>query len=303
MTNQIFIADETDADTRIDTFLSGVLEDISRTKIQEYIKSHLVCINENFCKPSTIIHIEDKIVCNFDNISDKVIEPENINIDIVYEDENIAIVNKPSGMLTHPTSKERNNTLVNALIYKYGENLSDINGLYRRGIVHRLDRNTSGLLIIAKNNSAHEKISEMIRNRQIEKHYRAVVKGIISEDMIIDTPIGRNKTQPNKMCTTPDGKPSLTEIKVLKQYKDATFIDINLKTGRTHQIRVHLSSINHPVYNDTLYGFGKMKIKTEEQVLQSFKLKFTNPFNHNIIDIEIPPDDKITKVLNYLDNK
>ena len=136
----------------------------------------------------------------------------------------------------------------------------------------------------------------MIKDRTIEKHYRAIVKGLLTEDRIINEPIGRNKSQPNKMCVTPDGKPSLTEVHILKQFDDATYLDVNLKTGRTHQIRVHLSYINHPVYNDTLYGFGKMKIKTEEQVLQSYKLKFINPFNNQLIDIEIEPDEKINKV-------
>ena len=203
-------------------------------------------------------------------------------------------------MLTHPTSKEKTGTLVNALLYNYGENLSDINGEYRRGIVHRLDRNTSGLLVIAKNNDAHEKFANLMKDRFVEKHYRAIVKGRINNDLTIDEPIGRNKTQPNKMCVTQDGKPSLTEVSIIEQFDDATYLDVNLKTGRTHQIRVHLSHIGHPVFNDTLYGFGKMKIKTDEQVLQSYKIKFENPFNNKIIEVKIEPDEKIKKVLKYL---
>lgn len=303
MTDKIFTVDETDSNIRIDSFLTNIFDNLSRTKIQEFIKSSNVLVNDKPCKPSTILHVDDKIVCDFDENADTQISPENIKLDIVYEDEDLLIVNKPSNMLTHPTSKEKNNTLVNALLYKYPNNLSDINGEFRRGILHRLDRNTSGLLIIAKNNPVHEKLAEMMQNREIEKHYRAIVKGIIAEDRIIDFPIGRSKTQPNKMCVTPDGKPSLTEISVIKQFKDATYLDINLKTGRTHQIRVHMSHINHPVFNDTLYGFGKMKIKTEEQVLQSYKLKFTHPISKKVIDIEIEPDEKIKRVLNYLENQ
>ena len=241
--------------------------------------------------------------CDLSDITQIQILPENIPIDIVYEDENIAIVNKPSGMLTHPTSKERKNTLVNALLWKYGENLSDINGEYRRGIIHRLDRNTSGLLIVAKNNNAHTKIAEMIKARNIEKRYLAIVKGILNSNIIINEPIGRSKTQPNKMMVRPDGKPSLTEVTIIEQLNDATYLDVNLKTGRTHQIRVHLAHIGHPIFNDTLYGFGKMKIKTEEQILQSYKLRFENPFNGKLIDIEIKPDEKIKKILQYLNNK
>ncbi len=302
MTNKLFIIDETEVGTRLDNYLASVYENISRTKIQNLIKSNLVTVNDKKVKPSLSLHAEDKIICDFDEIEHDKIQPENIDIEIVYEDDNIAIVNKPSGMLTHPTSKEKNNTLVNALLAKF-KTLSNINGEYRQGIIHRLDKNTSGLLIIAKNNDAHEKIAKMIKDRTIEKHYRAIVKGLLTEDKIINEPIGRNKSQPNKMCVTPDGKPSLTEVHILKQFDDATYLDVNLKTGRTHQIRVHLSYINHPVYNDTLYGFGKMKIKTEEQVLQSYKLKFINPFNNQLIDIEIEPDEKINKVLHFLENK
>ncbi len=298
-----FIIDETEAGIRVDLYLSQLFEDVSRTKMQNLIKSNQVLINHKSCKPSQIINTDDEVTCDLSDITQIQILPENIPIDIVYEDENIAIVNKPSGMLTHPTSKERKNTLVNALLWKYGENLSDINGEYRRGIIHRLDRNTSGLLIIAKNNNAHTKIAEMIKARNIEKRYLAIVKGILNSNIIINEPIGRSKTQPNKMMVRPDGKPSLTEVTIIEQLNDATYLDVNLKTGRTHQIRVHLAHIGHPIFNDTLYGFGKMKIKTEEQILQSYKLRFENPFNGKLIDIEIKPDEKIKKILQYLNNK
>lgn len=300
MSNYIFKADETDSDIRLDAYLTGMFSNYSRTQIQSFIKKGLVNINGKSSKPSQIIRTDDEIECNFDEIENIKIEPENIPLNILYEDDYYAIVNKPSGMLTHPTSKEKNNTLVNALIFKYGENLSDINGEYRRGIVHRLDRNTSGLLIIAKTNESHEKIAQMIKNREVEKHYRTIVRGILTDDTVINEPIGRNKTNPTKMCVTPDGKESLTEVRLIEQFDSATYLDINLKTGRTHQIRVHLSHIGHPVFNDTLYGFGKMKIKTEEQVLQSYKINFIHPFTKKEVCVEIEPDDKIMKVLDYL---
>ena len=302
MTGKIFKVDETESEIRIDTYLSGMFESCSRTKMQELIKANKVLVNGKPCKPSLIVHFDDEIICDFTDTEDKIL-PENIPLDIVFENDNFAIINKPSGMLTHPTSKEKSGTLVNALLYLYGENLSDLNGNYRRGIIHRLDRNTSGLLIIAKNNSAHEKIAEMIKDRLIEKHYRAIVRGVIDTDLVISEPIGRNKTNPVKMCVTPDGKPSLTEVSIIQQFENATYIDVNLKTGRTHQIRVHLSNIGHPVFNDTLYGVGKMKIKTDEQVLQSYKLVFKNPFDDKMINIEINPDSKILKVLDYLKNR
>ena len=296
-----FIIDETDTNIRIDTYLANILENVSRTKIQNIIKSKNILINNKICKPSQILKHEDIITYESSAFEEIHIEPENIPIDVILENENFAIINKPSGMLTHPTSTKKNGTLVNALLYKYGENLSTINGTFRAGIIHRLDKNTSGLLIIAKNNDAHKKLAKMIKERNIEKHYRAVIKGVLQENIIIDTPIGRNKTNPTKMAVVPDGKESLTEVSIIKRFHDTTYIDVNLKTGRTHQIRVHLSSIGHPVFNDTLYGFGKQKIKTEEQVLQSYKLKFINPFNNELVDVEIEPDEKFVKVIRALE--
>lgn len=297
-----FIVDNSDANIRIDAYLANILDDVSRSKIQNIIKSKNIFVNDKTCKPSQTLKPDD-IITFEDSVFEEIkIEPENIPIDIVYENENFAIINKPSGMLTHPTSTQKKGTLVNALLSKY-TTLSDLNGQFRQGIIHRLDKNTSGLIIIAKNNIAHEKLAQMIKNREIEKHYRTIVKGVITENLSINEPIGRNKTNPTKMAVVPDGKPSLTEISIIKSFDSATYLDVNLKTGRTHQIRVHLSHIGHPVFNDTLYGFGKQKIKTEEQVLQSYKLKFISPFDNKLIDIEIEPDDKIIKILNYLENK
>ena len=204
-------------------------------------------------------------------------------------------------IIDSPTTIEKSGTLVNALLYKYGENLSDINGEFRRGILHRLDRNTSGLLMVAKNNKAHEFLANQIKNHTITKKYRAIAKGVISHDEFeINSPIGRNPNQPHKMAVREDGKPSRTIVKVLERFKEATYVELTLVTGRTHQIRVHLKSINHPIYNDSLYGAGQGKVKTEEQVLQSFFLRFTKPFGDEIIELEIEPDDKIQKVLKYL---
>ena len=294
------VVDDLCEEKRLDAYLAEYLQDFSRSKISNEIKKGSILVNSKESKPSYTIKSSDVIELNIQDTILKI-EPENLPLDIVYEDENMAVINKPSGMLTHPTTIETSGTLVNALLYKFGENLSDINGEFRRGIIHRLDRNTSGLLMIAKNNKTHEYLVEKMKNHEISKKYLAIVKGVINEDeFVINKPIGRNPNHPEKMGIFDNGKESISEVKVLKRFKDATLIEVHLITGRTHQIRVHLSSIGHPVYNDTLYGFGKMKIKTEEQVLQSYKLSFPKPFGEEILSFEIEPDEKIKKVTEFL---
>lgn len=302
----LLVIDENSADTRLDVFLSELYDGISRSKIQSAIKSGKVTVNGEVKKPSYTLKLDDKV--EFENlVEDKVIEikPQNIPLEIVWEDENMAVVNKPSGMLTHPTFIETENTLVNALLYKYGDNLSDTNGAFRRGIVHRLDRNTSGLLMIPKNNKTNEYLANLIKDHKITKKYHAVLKGFYPyENDVISEPIGRNNLNPKKMAVRSDGKPAVTKLKVLEHFgTEATYVEVELITGRTHQIRVHTSYRHHPVYNDTLYGAGEGKVKTQEQVLQSFYLKFTKPFSSQIIELEIPPDEKLSKVLKYYRNR
>lgn len=298
------IVDENDIGLRLDSFVSGLLKDFSRSKIQNFIKCGDISVNSEIKKPSYQLREGDSIEIRLPEKDDVKIIPQNIPLNIIYEDENMLVVNKPSGMLTHPTSNERENTLVNALLYQYGDNLSDVNGAFRRGILHRLDRNTSGLLMIAKNNRAHEFLAEQIKNHEIIKKYRAVLKGDYPADEdIIEMPIGRNPNQPYKMMVHEDGKPSKTILKVIKRFREATYVELTLVTGRTHQIRVHTSYKKFPVYNDTLYGAGKGKVNTEEQVLQSYYLRFTKPFGDEIIELQIEPDEKLNKVLNYFESR
>ena len=300
------IVDELINNERLDLYLSKILTDFSRSKLQQEIKNGKITVDEVKIKPSAKLKGGEVIVID-DDLNQKSLQiiPEKLPLEIVWENENMTVINKPSGMLTHPTTIELSGTLVNALLYHYGrENLSNINGEMRLGIVHRLDRNTSGLIMIAKNNKTHEFLTNKMKEKAFRKNYLAVVRGVIEQDeFMIKTPIGRHPTQPYKMAVSENGKESLSIVKVLKRFKSATLIDVTLVTGRTHQIRVHLSSINHPVYNDTLYGFGKMKIRTEEQVLQSYKLEFPEPFSENKILLEIPMDAKLHKVLNFLEQE
>ena len=300
----IIFTDENGEDIRLDTYLTQVLNNFSRSKIQTLIKNKLVKINGQDKKSSYILRDGDKI--EFELPPDDIvkIQPQNIPLNIVWEDENMLVVNKPAGMLTHPTPLEKENTLVNALLFKYGENLSDLNGEFRRGIVHRLDRNTSGLLMVAKNNKTHEYLAAQIKARNITKKYRTIVNGNYEKDEdTINLPIGRNPKQPHKMAVIEGGKDSVTLVKVIERFKDYTYLDLTLVTGRTHQIRVHLSHLHHPVFNDTLYGAKQEKTTTSEQVLQSYFLRFTKPFSDEIIELEIEPDEEFKKVLRYIKDR
>ena len=245
---------------------------------------------------------DDEITVYLSEDFSVIIEPEDIALNIIYEDDDILVINKPKDMLTHPTNKETTGTLVNALLYKYGyEGLSDINGVMRPGIIHRLDRNTSGLLMIAKNNKAHKFLEEQIKTKTAKRQYLAVVHGNFEQkEGIINLPVGRNPVKPEKMAVIENGKPSITHYKVLEEFNNYSFIELTLETGRTHQIRVHMAYIGHPVVNDSLYSKIPFKVKTQEQVLQAYKLKFTAMKNNDIIELEIKPDNDIEKVFKFL---
>lgn len=299
-----YIIDSEDSDTRIDTFLANIYPDVSRSVVQKQIKKGNVLVNGNTVKPSAILKAEDVVTILFETLPDYIIEPENIPVDIRYEDDSMLVVNKPSGMLTHPTSTETTGTLVNAMLCYTKGKLSDCNGANRPGIVHRLDRNTSGLLMIAKTNEAYDFLKTQMQQRTVEKKYYAVVCGNLDLDEgTINKNIGRHKTKPEKMAVDDSGKLSVTHYKVLERFGTHTHIEINLETGRTHQIRVHMSYIGHPIVNDSLYGGCKLPVKTKEQVLQAFSLKFTSPNDLKERVITIDYDDDIIKTLNYLRSK
>ena len=287
---------------RLDAFLSQQREFSSRSQVQNLIKKHQVIVNGQCAKASLLVKNDDEISVDLSEEFSVIIKPEDIPLDIVWEDDDILIVNKPKNMITHPTIKETTGTLVNALLNKYGyDGLSNINGVMRPGIVHRLDRNTSGILMIAKNNHSHEFLSEQIKTKSAIRKYLAVVQGNFdSEFGTIDAPILRHPSKPEKMAIVEGGKPSVTHYKVLEQFKGYSFLELQLETGRTHQIRVHMNYIAHPIVNDSLYCKSQFKVKTIEQVLQSYSLKFATLKSDDIIELEIPQDDDIQKVLKYL---
>ncbi len=298
----IFSVQSLTSPIRLDAFLTS--QDIfkSRSCVQNLIKKSQVLVNGEVKKASFLVKNDDEITVFLSDEMSILIKGEDIKLDIVYEDDDILVVNKPKNMIVHPTSKETEHTLVNALLYKYGyEGLSDINGILRPGIVHRLDRNTSGLLMVAKNNNAHEFLAEQIKNKTAIRKYLAVVHGNFEQkEGIIDYPIGRNPNKPEKMAVVDDGKPSITMYKVLEEFKGFSFVELTLKTGRTHQIRVHMSYISHTIVNDSLYNKIPFKVKTTEQVLQAYSLKFAVLKNNDIIELTIDPDKDIKKVLKYL---
>ena len=289
-------------DIRLDKVLSSYFSDLSRTYIQKLISDNLVTLSGKKLKANFKVSAGQEIEVILPELETLKLLPENIPLDILYEDSDVIVVNKPKNMITHPTIKETTGTLVNALLNKYGyDGLSNINGVMRPGIVHRLDRNTSGILMIAKNNHSHEFLSEQIKTKSAIRKYLAVVQGNFdSEFGTIDAPILRHPSKPEKMAVVEGGKPSVTHYKVLEQFKGYSFLELQLETGRTHQIRVHMNYIAHPIVNDSLYCKSQFKVKTIEQVLQSYSLKFATLKSGDIIELEIPQDDDIQRVLKYL---
>ncbi len=243
---------------RIDKLISEIKDDISRASIQRMIEEGNILVNGKRVKVSYKVIEGDVITIEEEKAVETDLIPQNIPIDIIYEDNDILIVNKEKGMVVHPGNGNPDKTLVNAVMARCKDSLSGIGGKIRPGIVHRIDKDTSGLVIIAKNDKAHIDISNQIKNREVEKIYLALVRGVIKENnAIINMPIGRSTKDRKKMAVDKKGKEAITEFRVIKRYKDYTYIEVKIKTGRTHQIRVHMAEIGYPIVGDTVYSNGK----------------------------------------------
>ena len=292
----------TENGVRIDKYLMNNTQ-MSRNKIQKLIDNGNVLVNNKKVKSSYIVKIDDIIIIKIvdDNIS---VVPENIPLDIIYEDEYLLVVNKPSGMVVHPAPGNYSGTLVNALMY-HCNNLSSINGTIRPGIVHRIDADTSGFLLVAKNDIVHNDLAKQISEKSVVRKYVSLVHGIIMEDTAtIDAPIGRDTKDRKKMCVTGENsKEAITHIRVLERYKTATLIECVLETGRTHQIRVHMSYINHPVVNDPVYGYNKIDDKDFGQMLHAKELGFVHPITHEFMDFKVEPPKKFNEILKLYKEK
>ncbi len=273
-----FIVSEEQNQERIDKCISAYYDDLSRSYVQRLIDDGAVLYNGKICKANTRIEAGGEIVIDIPEAVIPSIEPENIRLEILYEDSDVIVVNKPKGMVVHPANGHYSGTLVNALLYHCAD-LSGINGTLRPGIVHRIDKNTTGSVIACKNDFAHQSIAMQLKDHTINRHYYALVHGVIEEESgTVHAPIGRSRRDRKKMAIDEkNGKDAITHFQVVKRYQGYTFLDLKLETGRTHQIRVHMAYINHPVVGDDVYCSLKSPKKLEGQTLHAYLLGFHHP--------------------------
>lgn len=300
MTRLTFTVDAADSGVRLDKYLSDRIDDLSRSAIAKLIDDGKVTIGEKPALKSAKTSSGDLIALELNDPRPVDITPEDIPLDIVYEDDHLLVVNKPKGMVVHPAPGNYSGTLVNALMHHCGDDLSGINGELRPGIVHRIDKNTSGLLAVAKSDIAHAGLSAQIADHSFTREYLAVAYGNIKDDeRTIDAPIGRHKVDRKRMCVTQqNGKPAVTHIKVLERFGDFTYISCRLETGRTHQIRVHLAHIGHPIAGDDVYGPKKVITALGGQCLHAYRLGFIHPVTGEYLEFTADPPASFTTFLN-----
>ncbi len=296
-----YIVDEEKAGIRIDKAIGLIEDTLSRVAIQRLLDEGNILVNGKITKASYKTKLGDEIIIQKEEPRKVDIIAQDIPIEILYEDEDIIIVNKPKGIVVHPANGNPDGTLVNAIMNLCGNSLSGIGGEIRPGIIHRLDKDTSGVLIVAKNDIAHINISNQIKNRQTKKMYIALVRGVIKENKAtIDMPIGRSKKDRKKMAVTKDGKEAITHFKVLKRYDNFTLLEIKIDTGRTHQIRVHLAEIGYPIVGDYVYSNGKNPFNVEGQMLHARQIEFVHPTTGKEMKIEAPIPEYFQRILNEM---
>ncbi len=289
---------------RIDKYIAKCVPDLSRMMIQKLIEENQILVNRNPVKTSYAIQKGDSITITIPEAKETTLKPQDIPLDIVYEDDDILVVNKAKGMVVHPAAGNPEGTLVNAVMAHCKGNLSGIGGELRPGIVHRLDKDTSGLLIVAKNDKAHIQMSKQIQDREVKKIYIALVRGIISEnEATINMPIGRSMQDRKKMAVTKKGKEAITHFQVLERFDKYTLLKVKIDTGRTHQIRVHMAEIGHPVVGDMLYSNGKNEFGVEGQMLHATSLDFKHPITQKPLHLEAPLPQYFEEVLKQLRSK
>lgn len=284
---------------RIDKYLIDKLE-VSRSKVQKLIDDEKVLVNDKTVKASYTVKLDDIITVDTNLFEEVTIKAENIKLDIIYEDDYLLVVNKSSGMVVHPAPGNYSGTLVNALMYHCNNNLSSVNGIVRPGIVHRIDADTSGLLLVAKNDEVHNDLAKQISEKTVKREYVALVHGIINEDSAtIDAPIGRDKNNRKKMAVTAENsKEAVTHLYVLERLNNATLIKCVLETGRTHQIRVHLNYINHPIVNDPIYGLRRQENEKFGQMLHAKTIGFIHPITKKYLEFTSEVPKEFTDIVN-----
>lgn len=296
-----FIVGVEQKDLRIDKAISEKYEDLSRTMIQKLMEEGKILVNQKVVKASYKVNQKDVITIEEIEAKEIDLKPQDIPLDIVYEDKDIIVVNKQKGLVVHPANGNPDGTLVNAIMAICKDSLSGIGGEIRPGIVHRLDKDTSGLIIVAKNDKTHINMSEQIKNHEVKKTYLALVRGVIKEnEATINMPIDRSTKDRKKMAVSKSGRNAITHFKVLERYEKYTFLQVNIETGRTHQIRVHLSHIGYPLIGDSVYSNGKNPFGVEGQMLHAYELEFKHPITGKEMKLHAPLPEYFKEVLDQI---
>ncbi len=287
---------------RIDRYLAEQCPDLSRSYIQKLVKDGAVFVNNRQVKANYKVQPQDQVILTIPDMQVPDILPENIPLDILYEDQWLLVVNKPKDMVVHPSAGHMEGTLVNAVMAHCGEHLSGINGVLRPGIVHRIDKDTTGALLICKDDTVHRDLAEQLKVHSIKRRYRAIVQGNLKEDQgTVDAPVGRHPTDRKKMAVNyKNGKEAVTHYQVLERFGNATYIECRLETGRTHQIRVHMASLGHPLLGDTIYGSSKNPYHLQGQALHAMILGFVHPITREYLEFQAPLPEYFIKLLDKL---